>query len=76
MLDILIMHAYSGTGGSGAPELLLMQRKDLVSQLRQVLGANVPSLSHLFTCFHKPVAVIDWSPQEAAASTDLSRVVG
>jgi hypothetical protein len=61
---------------SGAPELLSMQRKDLVGQLRQVLGANVPSLSNFLDCLHNPLAVVDGSPQEAAASTNLSRVVG
>ena len=61
---------------SGAPKLLSIQRKNLIGQLRQVFGANVPSLSNFLACLHKPVAVVDGSPQEAAASTDLSRVVG
>jgi len=61
---------------SGAPELLPIHRKNLIGQLRQVLGANVPSLSNILTCLHDPLAIIDGSPQEAAASTDLSWVVG
>jgi hypothetical protein len=61
---------------SGAPELLSIKCKNLVGQLRQVLGANVSSLSNFLACLHEPVAVVDGSPQEAAASTDFSRVVG
>jgi hypothetical protein len=60
----------------GAPELLSMQYEDFVGQLCQVFGANVPSLSNFLACLHEPVAVVDGSPQEAAASTDLSWVVG
>jgi len=61
---------------SGAPELLSIQRKDLIGQLCQVLGVNVLSLSNFLACLHKLVAVVDGSPQGAAASTDFSRVVG
>jgi hypothetical protein len=60
----------------GTPELLSIQRKHLINQLPQVLSANISSLSHLLTCIHKPAAIIDRSPQEAAASTNFTWVMG
>jgi hypothetical protein len=60
---------------SGAPELLSIKRKNLVGQLSQVLGSNVPSLSNFLDCLQNPLAVVDGSLQEAAASANLSRVV-
>jgi hypothetical protein len=60
----------------GTPEPLSIQRKYLINQLPQVFSVNISSLSHLLTCVHKPAAIIDRSPQEVAASTNFTWVMG